>query len=36
MGKPRGYLLAYQSSLAGEATCLRMLVGQVIFFFYYY
>jgi len=27
MGKPRGYLLAYKSSLAGEATYLRMSVG---------
>jgi hypothetical protein len=27
MGKPQGYLLAYQSSLAGKATCLRKLIG---------
>jgi hypothetical protein len=32
MGKPRGDVLAYQSCLAGEATCLRMLVGYVIIF----
>jgi len=24
LGKPQGYLLAYQSSLAGKATCLRV------------
>jgi hypothetical protein len=27
MGKPQGYILAYQNSLAGKATCLRKLIG---------
>jgi hypothetical protein len=27
MGKPQGYNIAYQSGLAGKATCLRILTG---------